>query len=92
MSEVRAQRWQWLLAEEAKETHTKPTAKEVNVDGWQRLAANTKGPTSELTLEEVDLLPKVQHQLMEEEVTFQEKLLPPSQKPLATATFGHCNI
>ena len=50
------------------------------------MAAETKATPSELTLKEVDLLPKVQHRLMQE-VTFQEKLLPPSKKPLATATF-----
>lgn len=85
MSELRSQRWQWLLAEDAKETDTKPIVKEANVGGW--VASKTKGTLSELTLEEVDLLPKVQHNLMQEEITFQEKLLPPSQMPLATATF-----
>ena len=65
VSELRSQRWQWLLAAEAKETHSEPNPKEANVSGWQWLAAETKAPPSELTLKEVDLLPKVQHLLMQ---------------------------
>ena len=86
VSELRSQRWQWLQAVEAKETDSESNPKEANVSGWQWLAAETKATPSELTLKEVDLLPKVQHRLMQE-VTFHEKLLPPSKKPLATATF-----
>ena len=50
------------------------------------MAGEPKNTPTELTLEEVDLLPKVHHRIMQE-VTFQEKLLPPPQKLLPTATF-----
>ena len=86
MEELRSQRWQWLLAAEDKETHTEPTLKEANISGWQWVGEGPKSTSTELTLEEVDLLPKVNHHLMQE-VTFQEKLLPPPQKSLPTATF-----
>ena len=84
--EVRSQRWQWLLAAESKKTNTEPTLKEANVSGLQWVAGESKSTPTELTLEEVGLLPKVHHHIMQE-VTFQEKLLPPPQKQLATATF-----
>ena len=81
--ELRSQRWQWMLASE---TEIKQTDPDGDVSWRQGLVAKAKGSASELTLDEVNLLPKVQHNLMQE-VTFHEKLLPPPQKPLTAATF-----